>query len=65
MTQPERATYSVPEAARVLGVSRNTAYEAIKAGQIPALRIGRRIVVPRQEIDRLLSASPAPAAQAA
>jgi len=55
-----RASYSktidVPEAARQLGLSRNAAYEAVKRGEIPAVRIGRRLFVPRDAIDRLLAA---------
>jgi excisionase family DNA binding protein len=48
-------TLSVPEAARLLGIGRNTAYEAIRRGEIPALRIGRRLLVPRAALGRLLS----------
>lgn len=61
METVERATYSVDEAAARLGVGRNAAYEAIKRGELPALRIGRRLVVPRAALDRLL-ADPQPAA---
>lgn len=68
----ERATLTVDEVSEILGLSRGTAYEAVRRGQIPALRIGRRIVVPtarlRAElgIDRPLPqeppAAPTPAA---
>lgn len=51
----ERLTYTVPEAAALLGISRNTTYEAIRTGQIPAIRIGRRLVISRVQLDRLLS----------
>ena len=51
----ERLTVSVPEAARLLGVSRMTAYSAIREGVIPSLRIGRRVLVPRAALDRLLA----------
>ena len=50
----ERLTYSVPEAARVLGLSRMAAYQAVSEGTIPAIRIGRRILVPRRALERLL-----------
>ena len=50
-----RLTVSVPEAARLLGVSRMTAYSAIREGVIPSLRIGRRVLVPRAALDRLLA----------
>lgn len=50
----ERRTVSVAEAGRRLGVSRMTAYRAVHAGDIPAIRIGRRLVVPIAALDRLL-----------
>jgi excisionase family DNA binding protein len=52
----ERMTYSVHEASRLLGVCEATVREAIRKGQIRALRIGRkpRILVPKSAIDRLL-----------
>ena len=49
-----RQTLSVEEAARVLGISRNSAYAAAKSGELPALRIGRRYVVPRAALERML-----------
>jgi excisionase family DNA binding protein len=49
-----RRTYSVTEAARLLGISRTKAYECIRTGELPALRFGRRIVVPAARLDRLL-----------
>ena len=42
----DRPVITVEEAARVLGVGRSAAYEAVRAGQIPSWRIGHRIVVP-------------------
>ena len=41
----KKLTGTVDEAAKALGVSRNSAYEGVKRGEIPALRIGNRIVV--------------------
>ncbi len=49
-----RQTLTVEEAAEVLGIGRNSAYEAIRRGEIPALRLGRRLVVPRRALERLL-----------
>lgn len=37
----ERLVYTVPEAGRLLGLSRNGSYEAAKRGDIPTIRIGR------------------------
>jgi excisionase family DNA binding protein len=39
---PKRVTYSVDEAAKILGISRNSAYAACAAGTIPSIRIGER-----------------------
>ena len=49
-------TYSVAEAAKVLGIGRITMYQAIRDGTIEALRIGRkpRIVVPRRVVEKML-----------
>jgi excisionase family DNA binding protein len=54
-TATEPLTYTVPEAAALLQISRNSAYEAVRVGQMPALRFGRRIVVPRVQLDRMLA----------
>lgn len=51
----QRPTATVDEAAEILGISRNTCYEAIHRKEIPSIRIGRRILVPRVALDRLLS----------
>jgi excisionase family DNA binding protein len=50
----ERQTYTVDEVAVVLGIGRNGAYEAIWRREIPAIRLGRRLLVPKVAIDRLL-----------
>lgn len=52
----EPAVLSVPEAARRLGISNGTAYEAVRQGRLPVIRIGaRRVLVPREAFERLLS----------
>lgn len=51
----ERRTMSVEEAAVALGIGRTTAYQAVRRGELPALRIGRRVVVPREALERLLA----------
>ena len=47
-------TMTVEEAAAALGIGRTSAYQAIARGELPCLRIGRRVVVPRPAIERLL-----------
>ncbi|GEP00026.1 helix-turn-helix domain-containing protein [Methylobacterium haplocladii] len=53
----ECRTITVEEAGRRLGVSRNTAYEAAGRGEIPAIRIGRRLLVPLVAFERMLAAA--------
>jgi len=53
-----RATITVPEAARVCGISRDGAYRAALSGALPTLRLGRRIVVPVPRLLAMLGAGP-------
>jgi excisionase family DNA binding protein len=52
--QEERLTLTVEECARVLGIGRQLAYEKVKTGEIPVLKIGRRLLVPRAALKKLL-----------
>lgn len=54
----DRQTYTVTEVAKILGIGRNTAYEACNSGEIPTLRLGGRILIPRAAIDDLLGRGP-------
>jgi excisionase family DNA binding protein len=48
-------TISVPEAGeKYLGLSRNGAYAAAERGDIPTIRIGRRIRVPVRALEKML-----------
>jgi excisionase family DNA binding protein len=50
-----RSTLSVEEAGcDVLGLSRAAAYMAAKSGALPIVRVGRRMVVPRYALEKLL-----------
>ena len=55
MSNAENLTLSVVEAARLLGISRNRCYEAIRTGEIPSLRIGKRVLVPRRALEEVLN----------
>jgi excisionase family DNA binding protein len=50
-----RLTWTVTEAAVLLGISRASAYEAAHRGELPVRVIGRRMLVPRAALLRLLS----------
>ncbi len=51
----DRTTMTVEEAARTLGIGRNAAYQAAKTGEIPTIRIGKRILVPRVKLELMLN----------
>jgi hypothetical protein len=67
MKTVKRQVYDISEIATLFGIGRNHAYEAAKAGMIPTIRLGKRIVAPRAAIDRMLGleGEPEPEAKAA
>lgn len=55
-------TITVEHAGRLLGISRRSAYRAAHRGQIPTLRLGRRLLVPTGRLLALLGYTPVPSA---
>lgn len=51
-----RTVISVESAGHVLGISRSTAYQAARTGELPTLRLGRKLVVPTARLLRMLGA---------
>jgi excisionase family DNA binding protein len=51
----ETKTQTIDEAAKELGIGRNQAYAAAKRGEIPCIRIGKRILVLREPFKRMLA----------
>ena len=51
---PAPQTVTLPEAARILGIGRNSAYLLAKRGELPVLRLGHRLVMSRRALYRLL-----------
>lgn len=49
-----RSTFTVEEAGEICGISRPSAYAAAKNGTLPTVMIGRRRIVPRHALERLL-----------
>lgn len=49
-----QATLSVAEAARIFGVSLGTMYRWIDLGDLPVVRVGKRIVIPTAVVRRML-----------
>ena len=57
---PTRRTMTIPEFATELGIDRSTAYSLAKANRlpVPTIRVGRRLLLARDAVDRLLSGEP-------
>lgn len=56
MEQPAGpAVLTVKEVQTDLRMSRNAVYEAIGRGEIPSIRVGRRILIPKEPYRRMLS----------
>jgi excisionase family DNA binding protein len=55
MAKAEQLVMSVPEAGEKLGLSRDTSYRAARAGDIPTIKIGGRLLVPVARFERLLN----------
>lgn len=51
-------TLTVPDAAKVLGVSRGVAYAMARTGELPVIHCGRREVVPTARLLALLGVDP-------
>lgn len=55
----ERVVLTIEEAGVLLRVSRSTAYQAARSGELPTIKIGRRLLVPVKALERLLQKEPA------
>ena len=58
----ERQTLSICEAGKVLGIGRSAAYEAARTGELPTIKIGRRLLVPIVALERRLEEAGRPTA---
>jgi excisionase family DNA binding protein len=56
---PRRLTMTVEEAGVALGISRSHAYELVRHGELPSLRLGRRVVVPIAALEALVEVASA------
>ena len=55
----DRLTYDIPEAGKRAGLGRNASYEAARRGEIPTIKIGNRLRVPKKAWDAKLNGEPA------
>ena len=59
-------TVSVPEAASILGISRSLGYQLVADGEIPSIKVGKRIIVPTEALRAMLrTVAPASSSNAA
>jgi len=49
------AVLTIEEVSRILRIGRSAGYEAARRGDIPTIRVGRRILVPRAALERMLA----------
>jgi len=54
----DKLCYTVPEAAQLLGISRNHGYELAKRGEIPTVCFGKRKLVPKVPFHKMLGDYP-------
>ena len=53
-THPQAETTTIPQAAKRLRIGRNQCYQAVARGELPALKFGRRLLIPTAALDRML-----------
>jgi excisionase family DNA binding protein len=56
----ERLAYSVGEAARLTGLSRDLLYDQMRCGNLDYIKIGRRRLITRQHLEQFLEITPRP-----
>ena len=54
MVDDEKLVITVERAGQLLGVSRATAYNLARSGQLPVLRLGHRLVIPKAALQKML-----------
>lgn len=50
----KRLCITVPEAAAMLGLSRNFTYELVKRKELPVIQFGKRLLIPRIALEKML-----------
>jgi excisionase family DNA binding protein len=64
-TADERPTLSVMEAGRLLGLSKASIYHAVQSGEVPSIRVGRRLLIPTASLRKMLGLDDDPSGEAA
>ena len=52
--EDRRLTLTIDETAKLLGIGRQLAYDRVKTGEIPVIKVGRRLLVPKKALEKLL-----------
>ncbi len=58
MTDNDCLTLAVEQAGKLLGISRAHAYDLARTGEIPSVKLGKRVVVPRRALERFIDGEP-------
>ncbi len=58
----DRFTFTIPEAAQAIGIGRSTLYKLINEGELRTVRLGTRVLVPRDSVLELLGMEAGPTA---
>ena len=53
-TMEKRLCITVPEAAAMLAISRNFAYELVRRVELPVVKFGKRLLIPRSALEKML-----------
>jgi excisionase family DNA binding protein len=61
MNMPKKEYITIPQLAKLLGVSRIAIYKRVKKGEIPATKVGRMYVITDQMINEILTEDLTPA----
>ena len=56
----EKLTFTVSETASLLGLSRNSAFKGVMRGEIPHIKVGKRILIPRRALEAMLESAGKP-----
>ena len=51
---PDRLAYSVEEAAQIVGIGRTLAWQLVRRGEIPSVRVAGRVLVRRRQLEAWL-----------
>jgi len=62
MTQPEPIAVAISEAVRLCGIGRSSIYEAIRRGDLPIRKSGRRTLLLMEDLRQWLAGLPGPGA---